>query len=96
MKIYPSDISARLELVKSSLKELEIIALDGTTFDHDGTSLDLSTFDMLQKISISSILVIQTSEFNQSSAGLYQLLPISINELKVEFLFVKKLLLVLC
>lgn len=43
MKLHPGDISICLKPVKSSLKELAILALGGTDFDHDSTSLDLST-----------------------------------------------------
>jgi len=95
MDIYPGNISALLEPVKSSLKELEVIALGGTTFRHDGTSMDLSTFAVLRKVAISSILAIRPSVSGQGGAGLYQLLPVSIQELKVKILLTKISLLVL-
>jgi hypothetical protein len=95
MDIYSGNISASLEPVKSSLKELEVIALGGTTFRHDGTSMDLSTFAVLRKVAISSILAIRPSVSGQGGAGLYQLLPVSIQELKVKILLTKISLLVL-
>jgi hypothetical protein len=85
---YDEHLSGRYfsvpEPVKSSLKELEIIALGGTNFKHDGTSLDLSAFGVPWKVTISSILAIQPSVSDQSGVRLYQLLPISIKELKVK------------
>jgi len=47
VKVYPGAISACLEPVRSSLTELEVIALGGTSFKHEGTSLDLSAFGVL-------------------------------------------------
>jgi hypothetical protein len=93
--IYPGNISASLEAVKSSLKELEVIVFGGTTFRHDGTRMDLSTFSLLQKVTISSILATRPSVSDQGGAGLYQLLPVSVQELKVQILLVKISLLVL-
>jgi hypothetical protein len=95
MDIYPGNISALLEPVKSSLKELEVIALGGTTFRHDGTRMDISTFGLLRKVTISSILTVRPSVTDPGCAGLYQLLPVSIQELKVKIILVKISVLVL-
>ncbi|RDW94313.1 hypothetical protein BP5796_00076 [Coleophoma crateriformis] len=88
-ELSPSRVLQALEGSRQSLKEMTIQCSPARWPSHDGSRLDLTGFQCLQKVCVASRLLFQDptprtpAEASRTREGLFKLLPSSLKELSV-------------
>jgi hypothetical protein len=85
MRISPLTLSKNLLAVKHSLTALDIYegVWMSPYFQHDGTRFDLSSFEALRSVRITSALVFPGPVPNSRREGMYKLLPRTLRDISV-------------
>ncbi|KAL3422711.1 hypothetical protein PVAG01_06867 [Phlyctema vagabunda] len=89
-ELSPVKLSQALHSIASTLTELDIKSRSETWDRHDGSKLNLKDFVALKRVSIPSRLVFPspvplTVDDGQSRAGLYKLLPSTLENMRINF-----------
>lgn len=85
--LEPFSISHALRFVATSLEELKLQTAGIPWRSHDGSRLDLSTFDKLKHLDLASNLLFDSPEASSKREGTYALLPSALEKLIINFDF---------